>query len=112
MTSGHRQDEFISEPITPVPGTADVRAMTRGEPGLPARFTWRDTQYTVAAVIRTWKSSSREGGTGRLYLRRHWYTIQTNSLDTMTIYCERQARNRRSPKSRWWLYSIRTDRGA
>jgi len=104
---GCEGDEFVSEPIAPVPGTADIGAMARGEPGLPARFTWRDTEYAVKAVIKAWKSSSCEGGTGKLYLRRHWYMIQTDPAYEMTIYCERQARNRRAPKSRWWLYSVR-----
>ena len=99
-------DEFVSEPIVPAPGTADVRAMGRGEPGLPARFTWRDEEYAVERVIKAWKSSTCEGGTGELYVRRHWYTIRTDAGCEMTIYCERQARDRKKPKSRWWLYSI------
>lgn len=99
-------EQFISEPITPAPGTADARAMGRGEPGLPTRFTWRDTEYTVAEVINVSKSSSREGGTGDLYLRRHWYTIRTTSGDIMTLYCERQARDRQRAKSRWFLYTL------
>jgi len=102
------QDQFISEPIRPVPGASDSRAMGRGEPGLPSRFVWRDQEYAVAAVVKAWKTSSREGGTGRLYLRRHWYTVKTQTGETMTLYCERQARDRKHPKSRWWLYTIQT----
>lgn len=102
-----REDEFISEPITPARRTGDVRAMARGEPGLPTRFMWRDTEYAVDEILKAWKSSSREGGTGELYLRRHWYTVRTDAGCEMTIYCERQARNRKAPKARWWLYSLR-----
>ncbi len=101
-------EQFISEPVAPVPGTSDVQAMGRGEPGLPARFVWRDREYRVAAVLKVWKTSSPEGGTGRLYLRRHWYTVRTQTGETMTLYCERQARDRTHPKSRWWLYTIHT----
>jgi len=105
--SSSPQDEFISEPITPAPGTGDVRAMARGEPGLPARFTWREREYTIVNVLEAWKSSSREGGTGELYLRRHFYTVETDTGERMTLYCERQARNPRKPKARWYLYTRR-----
>ena len=100
------EETFISEPIAPAPGSSDVRAMARGEPGLPARFTWRETTYCVTDAIKTWKTSSREGGRGKLYLRRHWYTVQTDQGPTMTLYCERQARSRKRPKSRWWIYTL------
>jgi hypothetical protein len=49
MNTGRDQhEEFVSEAIVPVAGTFDAGAMSRGEPGLPARFTWRDKIYTVA----------------------------------------------------------------
>jgi len=99
-------EEFVSEPITPSPGTADATAMGRGEPGLPSRFTWREREYVITAVLKAWKTSSPEGGTGRLYLRRHWYTVQTDVGPQMTLYCERQTRNQRRPKARWWVYSM------
>ncbi|MEI7836256.1 MAG: DUF6504 family protein [Planctomycetota bacterium] len=102
--------QFISEPIRPARGTADVAAMARGEPGLPARFTWRGRLYTVSAVLETWKTSTREGlrPTGDLYLRRHWYRLQTTLGPIMTLYCQRQARPAPSPaaKNRWFLYTI------
>ncbi|HUT58324.1 MAG TPA: DUF6504 family protein [Phycisphaerae bacterium] len=100
-------EQFVSEPITPVPGTADVRAMARGEPGLPGRFTWRGREYRVAEVIQSWKTSGpcRSGG-GEVYLRRHWHKILTEPCQVMKVYCERQARSSRRPKARWWLYSI------
>jgi hypothetical protein len=41
-----------------------------------------------------------------MYLRRHWFEILTDSGMRMTIYCERQARNRGKPKARWWIYSV------
>jgi hypothetical protein len=104
MDSG--TEEFVSEPITPAPGTGDITAMARGEPGLPSRFRWRDREYAVTAVLKAWKSSSREGGTGRLYLRKHWYLVETDAGLRMTLYCDRQTRNRGNPKARWWIYSV------
>lgn len=44
------QEQFISEAIRPVGGTFDVFGMAKGEPGLPGRFVWRDTEYAVAEV--------------------------------------------------------------
>ena len=104
-TDNPLNEEFISEPITPAPGTADTRAMGRGEPGLPKRFTWRDSEYIVVETLGAWKTSSREGGVGELYLRRHWYKVQTDRGDRLTLYCERQSRNRARPKARWFIYS-------
>jgi len=103
-----KEEQFISEPVSPVPGTYDLGAMGRGEPGLPARFLWRDREYEVVSVLKAWKTSSPEGGTGRLYLRRHWYTVKTRTGERMTLYCERQTRNRKHPTSRWWLFSMRS----
>jgi len=99
--------EFVCEELIPEAGTADVAMMTRGEPGLPSRFTWRDEAFEVVGVIETWKSQSpcRHGG-GEMYLRRHWYKIQVRPRRVMTVYCDRQAKNRRKPKSRWWVYTV------
>ena len=103
-------EQFVSEAIEPVAGTADIRAMSRGEPGLPARFTWRGREYRVVEVLSSWKTSGpcRSGG-GELYLRRHWHRVLTEPRGVMRIYCERQASNPRRPKARWWLYSIEGD---
>ena len=77
--------DFVSEPIEPVAGTFDSSAMSRGEPGVPARFRWRG---------------------GELYLRRHWFDLQTTCGRRITLYCERQTKNRNKPKQRWWMYAI------
>jgi len=100
-------EEFISEPLEPVAGTFDTAAMTRGEPGLPERFRWRDEEYAVADVLEVWKETGpcRSGGPEK-YLRKHWYKIRTDSGLEMTLYFERQARSKRQDKIRWWLYTI------
>jgi len=106
-----RTEEFVSEPIKPVAGTFDAGGMTRGEPGLPQRFVWRDKEYTLAAVLEVWKEDGpcRSGG-GEMYLRKHWYKIQTEQGPRMTIYFERQARSKRHSKARWWLYTIEREK--
>ena len=50
-------DEFVSERIVPVAGTFDAAPMTRGEPGLPGRFVWREQEYAVAEVLEAWKET-------------------------------------------------------
>jgi hypothetical protein len=105
--------EFICEEIAPVAGTADVAGMARGEPGLPARFAWRGQEYRIAGLIRQWKTSGpcRSGGR-KVYLRRHWYEVLTDPPRRMTLYCDRQAKNRKRPKARWWAYTVGPAGGA
>ena len=57
-------EEFVSEPIMPVEGTFDATGMTRGEPGFPSRFVWREQEYEVANMLETWKESGpcKSGG--------------------------------------------------
>lgn len=106
MASEMRQ-KFVSEQISPVPGTGRAGAMARGEPGLPERFTWRGTEYRVVGVTRQWKSSGPcKSGGGEVYLRRHWFQVVTEPRAVMRIYCERQARSRSRAKARWFLYTI------
>ena len=100
-------EEFVSEAIVPVEGTFDATGMTRGEPGLPSRFVWREREYAVAEVLEVWKETGpcRSGG-GEQYLRKHWFKIRTDGDVQMTIYFERQARTKRQGKQRWWLYTV------
>jgi hypothetical protein len=41
-----------------------------------------------------------------MYLRRHWFRVRTAGGEQMTLYCERQAKNAKRPKARWWLYTV------
>ncbi len=100
-------EQFISERILPVPGTASTAGMSRGEPGLPAEFTWRDRRYRVLDILQAWKTSGPcRSGADEVYLRRHWYRIRTDPAAVMTLYFQRQAGQPRRPKARWWIYSI------
>jgi len=100
-------EQFIGEAIIPAAGAGDATAMARGEPGLPSRFTWRGREYSVAGVIAAWKSTGpcRSGG-GEVYLRRHWFRVLTAPPAVMTLYCDRQGRIPKRPKSRWFLYTL------
>ena len=100
-------EEFVSEAIVPVEGTFDATGMTRGEPGLPSRFVWREQEYAVADVLEVWKETGPcKSGGGEQYLRKHWFRIRTGEGLEMTIYFERQARTKRQGKQRWWLYTV------
>jgi len=101
-------EAFVCEPITPVAGTFDPRAMGRGEPGLPQSFSWRDQQYVVARVLESWRSVGVERGGGtEKYLRKHWFRIETKGGQVMTLYFDRQPlRGRGSIQGRWTLYSV------
>ncbi len=102
------QDEFVSEPIKPVEGTFDSAGMARGEPGLPGRFVWRDTEYAVAEILEKWQELGRcKSGSSEQYLRKHWFKIKCSDGLEMTIYFERQPRAKRQNKTRWWLYTVR-----
>ena len=98
------QEQFVSEAVEPRAGSFDAAAMSRGEPGLPREFRWRGRWYAVAELLSSWKSSTAERG--EMYLRRHWFRVLTATGETMTLYCERQAKNTKKPKARWWLYTI------
>lgn len=100
--------ELISEAIKPYSGTFSASRMSRGEPGLPAGFTWRDETFEVVEIIRVWKESSREGSAaqGELYLRRHYYQIHMSDDSIWTVYFIRQTPKSGNPKQRWFLYTI------
>jgi hypothetical protein len=98
-------EQFISESISPVPGTADAAAMTRGEPGLPGAFVWRGEEYRVEAVLEKWKQADARDCNEK-YTRKHWYRVRTTSGDVMTLYFLRQASSAKRPKARWFLYSL------
>ena len=99
-----KPQEFVSEAIVPAVASFDAAAMARGEPGLPKSFTWRGRSYVLVRVRSTWKSTGKDRG--EVYLRRHWFEVETEGGERMTIYCERQAKNTKKPKARWWLYSL------
>ena len=96
--------EFVSESITPWPGTSDAAAMGRAEPGLPRGFDWRDQPYEIAETLERWKQSGPD--MGELYLRRHYFRLRMNGGSVWTVYCLRQSPRSGSGKRRWFLLEI------
>lgn len=101
------EEKFISEAISPVAGTFDTGAMSRGEPGLPAKFIWRDSEYEIAHIMDKWKETSpcKSGGKEK-YVRKHWYVVKATNGIVMKLYFERKPLSKGQRKLRWWLYSI------
>jgi hypothetical protein len=103
-------EQFVSEAIRPVAGTADTARMAVGEPGLPSEFVWRNRTVSIRAVLRSWRETGRcHHGSPEMYVRRHWYEVTTVSDGTMKLYFGRQPRRRGRKEPRWWLFSIRRD---
>jgi hypothetical protein len=98
--------DLISELLTPLAGTFDTGRMARGEPGLPAAFVWRGRTVHVAEEIAAWKHSTREGGVGELYLRRHYFKLRMGDGSMWTVYFVRQTPRSGDPRKRWFLYTI------
>jgi hypothetical protein len=99
-------ERFVSEPIEPVVKTCDTRRMSMGEPGLPRQFIWRGRVVEIASVLRTWHDTGPcRHGSDELYVRRHWYEVETSGGDTMKIYFDRQSR-RGGKGARWWLFTV------
>ena len=98
--------DLISEPIQPHAGTFDTVRMGRGEPGLPKGFVWRGRSAEIVEELRNWKQSSREGGTGELYLRRHYYKLRMSDGSVWTVHFVRQSPRGRDAKKRWFLYTV------
>lgn len=99
-------EQFISEPIKPVVVTCDTARMAAGEPGLPREFIWRGRTIRVVNVLRTWRETGKcHHGSAELYVRKHWFEVETNSFGSIKIYFDRQPRSKNRVE-RWWLFSI------
>jgi hypothetical protein len=92
--------EFIGRPIAPT-GAELFTPATGSEPPLPRAFLWDGRTLVVTAVLRKWRSSRTDRGD--LYLKRHWFELQTECGLKAEVYYDRESRRGR-PK--WWLYAV------
>lgn len=94
---------LISQPILPLAGTADISAMTRGEPGLPAGFVWNKQEFRIREKLEAHKSYGNDHthGSDEKYLQKHWYELAMDDDTVWKVYFDRYAK-------RWWLHSILT----
>ena len=101
------RERLISEPIKPIEDSFDISRMSMGEPGIPMKFVWRDTEYEVAEVLDLWKEAGPDrGGSKERYLRKHWYHFRLTTGDEAKVYIARQPRSGGRKGNRWWLYSF------
>ena len=98
---------FVSEPIQPVPGTFDATGMSRGEPGLPGKFTWRSREFTIVQELESWRDHGDcRNGSGERYVRKHIYRVRTDDGSILRLYFQRTVGRGAMSKTRWWLHSI------
>ena len=89
---------FVSEPIEPLPGRFETRAMVRGEPGLPEGFRWRGETYRIACALDAGKGLSR--APGEKYVHRHTFRLRMDDGATWNVYVKRR------PPIGWFLKTI------
>jgi len=107
-TSDAADEQFVSEPITPEPGSFSTDLMAIGLASLPGAFVWRNRRYRVLECLRHDKQSGPEPR-GEIYLRRQVFSVRLDSGQLATIYVQRQPSRGGSPaaaRRRWFLYSI------
>jgi len=101
--------DFVSEPITPEPGSFDPRAMASGLGALPRAFTWRGRRYAIVECLGRAKVSVTESFSGERYLRRQEFDVRLDTGQRATIYLLRHAprgASARAARRRWFLLSI------
>jgi hypothetical protein len=98
---------LISEPIEPLLDETAERPFLAGEPIVPSRFRWRDTEYRVDAILESWKEySSGSRQMPERYLRKHWFHVRAHDGTEMKLYFERQARSKGTERARWWIFTV------
>ena len=70
---------------------------------MPASFLWRDQRFDVAHIVEARKKLGEDRGD--VYVRRHYYEIETGDALRMVIYFDRNPSDRRHRKQ-WWLYTL------
>lgn len=103
------EPRFVSEPIAPIRGTFDAAAISRGEPGLPAGFTWRGATRRIVEILEAGKLATPEPS-GELYVRRHEWTLRMDDGDIWEVYVTRnppRGASRRARLVRWFLKTVK-----
>lgn len=103
---------LISEALRPDGGTFDTAAMSRGEPGLPGKFRWRDRDLTVAEVLESGREfGDCSHGSGERYVRKHVYRVRMTTGEVMKISFQRTFGRAKRTAARWWLHSMEEPAG-
>ena len=94
---------FVSKPIIVHGSSISADSIGRPEPGCPAAFVFEGTRYEILALLRSWRSTKTDRGD--VYLKRHWFEVQTNG-GIAVMYFDRAAKR---TQSSWWLYSFSSE---
>jgi hypothetical protein len=97
-----RMRTFVGWSIAPA-GDGFITPASGSEPPVPRAFRWDNRRFDVSAVLRSWRTTKTDRGD--VYLKRHWFELETTSGEKLEVYFDREAR-RGAP--RWWLYSLTT----
>lgn len=92
--------KFVGQSIAPA-GDGFLTPASGSEPPVPRAFRWNGRTFDVSAVLRSWRTTRTDRGD--VYLKRHWFELETTSGEKLEVYFDREAR-RGAP--RWWLYSL------
>jgi hypothetical protein len=91
---------FVSAPLTQL-GDEFIAGPDGSAPPIPSAFTWKEGDFHVTSVLRSWRSTKTDRGD--TYLKRHWFKLQAAEGQCIEIYYDREARR---GASHWWLYTI------
>lgn len=92
--------KLVSCPIV-AGGEGFVTPTSGAGPPVPSTLIWGDRTLRITAVVRTWRSTKTDRGD--VYLKRHWFELETADGERLEVYYDREARR---GASRWWLYTI------
>jgi hypothetical protein len=95
-----RARKFVGQSIAAA-GDGFITPASGSEPPVPRAFRWKGRTFDVSAVLRSWRTTRTDRGD--VYLKRHWFELETTSGEKLEVYFDREAR-RGAP--RWWLYSL------
>ena len=91
---------FVSAPLSPA-ADGFLTEADGSAPPVPRAFSWKEGEFHVTSVLRSWRSSKTDRGDK--YLKRHWFALQTEEGPVIEVYYDREARR---GTSQWWLYTV------
>lgn len=95
------REEFVSEPIIVDSSSVSLASLAQGAPGCPMRFTWREQEHNVVAILETAKQA-RAYDSRETYVKSHSFRVRTDTNLEMVLRCDRQVRG-----NPWRVFTVR-----
>ena len=81
-----------------------IEVTCKGEPSMPVSFRWRDGEFRIERIVRSWQDWGFPPGSPkrkdwRLRRRRNYFKVCTDDGRIFEIYMDRK-----SPEPAWVLY--------